>query len=346
MIFTKHTTTELKNTGIYKIICYQTNRVYYGSSGSKTAIHGRLQNHSKLLEKSKHHSWVSQRDYKKYGKENFEFIIVELCIPEECKIREQFYLDISKAGNSELSYNISPTAASNLGTKHSEETRRKYSECRKGKIVSDETRKKMSKASKGRKHSEEAKAKMSAKRKGRKLTPEWVANNVKARKESTKPRKVFTEEERKAISAKMSASLKGRSTYERTDEINEKSRIANSKVEYIITSPEGETWVIKGLKKFCKEHNLRVSNMVNVAKGNYTNHKGWRCYYTNNPTPIKKLKKQYLWKLISPDKEEFILKSLISFCKERNLDPSCFTRVASGYYKQYKGWQASKIEII
>lgn len=56
MIFTKHITTELKNTGIYKIICYQTDRVYYGSSGSKTAIHGRLQSHSKLLEKSKHHS--------------------------------------------------------------------------------------------------------------------------------------------------------------------------------------------------------------------------------------------------------------------------------------------------
>lgn len=285
-----------------------------------------------------------QRDYKKYGKENFEFIIVEFCIPENCKIREQVYLDMSKAGNSELSYNISPTAESNLGIKHSEETRKKYSISHKGRIVSEETRLKISKINKGRKHSEETKAKMSAKKKGKKQTSEWIANVIKAKAESTKPRKVFTEEERKAISAKMSTSLKGRPSYERTDEINEKSRIANSKVEYIITSPKGETWVIKGLKKFCKDHSLRISSMVSVANGTYSNHKGWLCYYTNKPKPPNPCKKQYVWKLISPEKEEFIMESLIPFCKERKLDPSCFTRVASGYYKQYKGWQAFKIE--
>lgn len=95
MIFTKHTIPELKNTGIYKIICYRTNRVYYGSSASKTAIHGRLMCHSKLLAKGKHHSWVLQRDYKRYGESNFEFVIVELCKPEENTLyaeKGEFYL--------------------------------------------------------------------------------------------------------------------------------------------------------------------------------------------------------------------------------------------------------------
>jgi len=46
---------------------------------------------------------------------------------------------------------------------------------------------------------------------------------------------------------------------------------------YMITNPEGKKFVIKGLKKFCKENNLHVGNMCSVSQGKLNHYKKWKC---------------------------------------------------------------------
>ncbi len=56
---------------------------------------------------------------------------------------------------------------------------------------------------------------------------------------------------------------------------------------------------------------------------------------------IKKLKishSKYTWKIISPDKNIFIVKNLTEFCRENNLAPSPLYN-----YGKYKGWTVEKL---
>lgn len=66
------------------------------------------------------------------------------------------------------------------------------------------------------------------------------------------------------------------------------SRIANGTVTmaaaiesitktWHIVNPEGESFVIRNLEQFCKEHQLDASTMGKVARGKYKAHKGWTC---------------------------------------------------------------------
>jgi group I intron endonuclease len=50
-----------------------------------------------------------------------------------------------------------------------------------------------------------------------------------------------------------------------------------------VTNPEGETFVIKGLTRFCKENKLTRKYMRAVAQGKTLHHKGWKCRYVNPP---------------------------------------------------------------
>ena len=57
-----------------------------------------------------------------------------------------------------------------------------------------------------------------------------------------------------------------------------KSKIfAKRAKEYFITSPEGTTYMIKGLSKFCREKNLHAGNMSWLANGKLKYYKGWSC---------------------------------------------------------------------
>jgi len=78
-----------------------------------------------------------------YGFDKFSLEILEYCDPKFCIQREQYYIDLFKP-----EYNILPTAGSNLGFKHSEETLNKM----KGREFSIETLAKMSIANKGNKN--------------------------------------------------------------------------------------------------------------------------------------------------------------------------------------------------
>lgn len=49
------------------------------------------------------------------------------------------------------------------------------------------------------------------------------------------------------------------------------------------------------------------------------------------------------WLLINPSGKEFIVDDLVEFSKRNNLDPAGFRRVSNGTTKQYKGWNAIKL---
>lgn len=52
--------------------------------------------------------------------------------------------------------------------------------------------------------------------------------------------------------------------------------------DWEVTNPEGETFTIRSLEKFCKEHGLDASTMGKVARGKAKSHKGWKCRQLDN----------------------------------------------------------------
>lgn len=77
-------------SGIYQIKNLITNEIYIGSSKH---LASRKAGHFCRLRKGKHQNPILQNHWNKYGSENFEFSVIELCTEIELLSREQFYLD-------------------------------------------------------------------------------------------------------------------------------------------------------------------------------------------------------------------------------------------------------------
>ena len=45
------------------------------------------------------------------------------------------------------------------------------------------------------------------------------------------------------------------------------------------------------------------------------------------------------WKVVDPQNNSFIIKSLREFCIKNKLDASCMSRVAKGRHSHHKGWK-------
>lgn len=134
--------------GIYAIKNIKTNLQYVGSAKN---IKARWSRHRYDLLKSKHHSIHLTRAWNKYGKESFEFIILEQ-VEDNTKLieREQWWLD-----NSKSAYNINRKANSPLGYKWTPEQLAKRVAAQSGdnhwskkKKFTDEAKKRMSEAQK------------------------------------------------------------------------------------------------------------------------------------------------------------------------------------------------------
>ena len=91
------------NCGVYKITNLKNNKVYVGSS---IDISSREYKHFWMLKKGIHDNTHLQKSYKKYGKDNFEFIILENCPESEIIERENFYIKKYNSNNSSHGYNL------------------------------------------------------------------------------------------------------------------------------------------------------------------------------------------------------------------------------------------------
>lgn len=138
----KETSSDTLNpkSGIYKIVNNLDGKYYVGSTKD---FDTRWKEHIYDLDRNIHHNNHLQNAWNKYGKNNFEFIIVEN-VYDTTKLRvvEQTYLNIAKLNESHI-YNINWTSSGGdhfLGKKHTAEARQKMSTANKGRIVSAETK--------------------------------------------------------------------------------------------------------------------------------------------------------------------------------------------------------------
>lgn len=91
------------NIGIYKIICKETGKVYVGQSRQ---LDQRFRNHMSDLKRGKHGNLYMKRAYEKYGKDAFEFVIIEHCEVEKLEERERFWINFYDSCNEEKGFNL------------------------------------------------------------------------------------------------------------------------------------------------------------------------------------------------------------------------------------------------
>lgn len=164
-----------KKSGVYCWTNKITGKKYVGSSVDLKRRFYNYYSIGYLLRETTNNNSYIYRALLKYGYTNFSIEILEYCDPENCVQRENYYLNLLKP-----KYNVLSVAGSNLGFKHSEETKAKFA-LRKS---SEEARRRMSEAKKGinnpnfgKTHSEETKALIRAARLGKSL----ISDSIKER---------------------------------------------------------------------------------------------------------------------------------------------------------------------
>jgi group I intron endonuclease len=198
---------DMKKSGIYKITCVPTGKVYVGSAFD---LARRQIEHRYHLKRGDHHCLYLQNAWNKHGADNFQFEIIEECSIELLQTREQFWLDFYRTTHPDLVFNIALVIPAPMaGRTQTVETRSKISAAQKGVSVpsrgqnrSAESVEKTAASHRGRKRSPETCARISAAKRGRAITPAQQAQNKRlAESNRGKP---LSEERRKKISdAKM-----------------------------------------------------------------------------------------------------------------------------------------------
>lgn len=145
-------------SGIYRIA----NKINgKGYTGSAIDLVDRWACHRSLLNHGKHHSKHLQRAWNKDGEDNFEFIMIEQVFDINLLIeREQYWIDFYKSYEQAFGYNMVSKAGSQLGFKHSEESKQKM----RSKVISEEQKERLRLVRLGTKLSEETRQKMSGPR--------------------------------------------------------------------------------------------------------------------------------------------------------------------------------------
>lgn len=138
-------------SGIYKILNSVTNKCYIGS-----AIHigNRFKSHKKKLKAGSHPNKHLQSAYNLVGLEAFVFSVLETCSAEVLLEREKYWIEWTLCYKPEYGYNKRKIPNSNLGMKHSEETKAKMAKAqlghsRKTRPRTEEERKAISERNKG-----------------------------------------------------------------------------------------------------------------------------------------------------------------------------------------------------
>jgi group I intron endonuclease len=233
------------------------------------------------LNKRKREHLCSNNDYhfnralKYYGLNSFEWEVIEYCASKlELDEMEFHYIKQYNSINSGFGYNLTLGGEGILGYKHSKEARLLMSKQRKGRKLSMATKKLISLGNKGKIVSEEARKKISIAHMGKKgrILSEEEKNNIS---------KVHTG---KIVSLdtkhKMALAQKGHknASYGKYGSENGSSK------KYVITTPENVTFVVIGLRHFCKLYTkakLADNHLSACAKGKLAHHKKYKCSYYN-----------------------------------------------------------------
>ena len=185
-----------KICGIYKITNLINGKVYIGQSIN---IYKRWKEHKNKNNWNKKKQIIYSA-FKKYGLDNFNFEIIEICNKKMLNEKERFYIKLYKSyvyDKNSNGYNATLGGESNLGMVLSKESKKKMSNARKGKYkgednprygqhLSESEKKNISEKNKGNNkgvpRSEEVKIKISKTKKGYKHTEESKKKIAKSRK--------------------------------------------------------------------------------------------------------------------------------------------------------------------
>jgi group I intron endonuclease len=109
-----------KSTGVYRITCKPTGKIYIGSTS--VGFVKRWNHHKHQLRRNTHDSKYLQNSWNKYGPEAFDFEILVVCAKENVLLYEQIFLDALKPH-----FNTCKIAGSNQGVRHSDEIKQRMS---------------------------------------------------------------------------------------------------------------------------------------------------------------------------------------------------------------------------
>jgi group I intron endonuclease len=129
-----------KRTGVYLWKCLVSGKCYVGSAS--ISFKDRKKSHLSDLRRGIHYNRYFQAAWNKYGEDTFEYWELEVCPPDQCIEREQYWLDLYQAADSRYGYNLSPTAGNCRGVIKSEEARAKHSVLMKKRYEDQEEREK------------------------------------------------------------------------------------------------------------------------------------------------------------------------------------------------------------
>jgi group I intron endonuclease len=184
-------------SGVYAIVHRESGKLYVGSA---VDLKRRWREHRSRLCRNIHPSRRLQNAWNKHGENAFAFVVVRFCPIANLIREEQRWID-ETGSTGRRGYNASPTAGSQLGMKHTAESRARIAAASRGRKQTPEHRAKVVAALNGRKHTPEHRANIASARRGVKHSPETIAK-ISASKRGSE----VTPEHR----AKLSAALKNR----------------------------------------------------------------------------------------------------------------------------------------
>ena len=246
-IYTVEECKELKDNGafgfVYMTKCKENGKLYIGQ---KKFNHG--------FETYLGSGVAFKEAVKKYGKENFERIILQIAYSKEelndYEIKYIELFDASEKHNRDF-YNIALGGgviglkgedSPNYGKHQSEEHRRKNSEAHKGKKATEEARKKMSEAGKEKEFSEEHRRNLSKAGKGRE----------------------FSEEHKKKIGEGNRGKKRSEETIKKRTETRKKNRAGEKSI--ICVFPSGKIIKDIGVSDLAKELGINRHSISNILK--------------------------------------------------------------------------------
>ena len=156
--------------GTYAILCRASGRAYFGSSHD---VYYRLCQHKNLLRAGTHHAPHLQRAWRLYGPNAWAFLLMDRMpgSDERARVERENYYLLGVERTMLYNAQVPATIGAPLGTRHTDEARRKMSAARVGKVQSEETKAKRRATLAGRVFSDEHRANLAAALAGRVMPP-------------------------------------------------------------------------------------------------------------------------------------------------------------------------------
>lgn len=229
---------------IYTITNKITSAIYIGSAKNAT---DRWRRHISQLDNGIHHSKFLQRAWNKYGKDSFDFSIVEYVRNDLMLSLEQKYLDERKTLHKLLTYNVCWIAGkgSQLGLKRTTQQRKNISDGHKGIVLSQYSKDKLG----------DVLAEKNGKTYSFRSPTGEIINGIKNLRKFARNNKL-TDSGIWSVVAKKQKHHKGWSLS--TTELT----------TYELISPDGITYSCDNLKNFCIEHFLPYKQVHSALQRN------------------------------------------------------------------------------